>query len=91
MITADSRQKSVTLELTIANKQWLLTTATTDKQLKPISAAVVPLREGPADIYYAYKMFTMHIKYVYRAYQMCIMHIKYVLCVYNIMYYACII
>ena len=49
MITADSRQKSVTLELTTANKQLLLTTATADKQLKPISAAVVPLREGPAD------------------------------------------
>ena len=36
--------------MTTANKQLLLTTATTDKQLKPISAAVVPLREGPADI-----------------------------------------
>ena len=50
--TADSRQKSVTLEVTTANKQLVLTTATADKQLQPISAAMVPLREGPADVTY---------------------------------------
>ncbi len=50
LTTADSRQKSVTLELTTANKQLVLTTATANKQLHPIPAAVVALRKGPADI-----------------------------------------
>ena len=69
MVTADSRQKSVTLEVTTANKQLVLTTATADKQLQPISAAVVPLREGPADmdnlVYYAcVRLCVMRITYL---------------------------
>ena len=66
---ATCRPKSLTLDLTTANKHLPLKTATADKQLKPISAAVVALRGGPADIYiYIYILYNTYLLFtMYRA------------------------